>query len=185
MMNTTLTTEQMELVKNWKEGFKACTCEEGIKYVYENGISAEDYCKFIGLDYNTVARLGEVGYTLVYNCVGDKYVLYCETFIDNYMDGRLSVESVETEDYLGFYGECMGDKKSDLLDMSADELKKYLEGNYDNYSELEELIKDDLDEEDIVDDWIERNAEDAFDKAISNISNYTLRDKIKDAIDEL
>lgn len=184
MIKQTLMTEQKELVKNWKNGFKARGCEEGIKYVYEDGISAETYCAFMRLDYHTLKRLGDITYSIEYNCVDDKYILCCETYINQCMDGRISTEFEETEDFLGLYGEYMGDKLN-LLEMTAEDLKKYLEQNYDEYSELEELIQKDVDEEDIAKTWIDENYDSAFYRAIDDMGDSDKREKLKEMIDSL
>lgn len=185
MINATLTTEQKELVKNWKEGFKACACDEGIKYTYEEGISAETYCAFMRLDYRTLRRLGDITYCIVYNCVEDKYILRCETCINSCIDGRLSTEFVESEDYLGLYGECMGDKKLDLLDKSADELRDYLRRNYKAYAELEKHIQDDVDDEEIAKAWIHENYHSAFWFAVAELNDWDKKEKIMSMIEDL
>ncbi len=185
MMNTTLTTEQKEVVKNWKDLFVAFPCDEGIRYICREGLSAETYCTFLRLDNSTLRRLGDITYSIVYDYVESKYVLRCETYINGCMHERLSTEFEETEDYLGFYGECMGSKQKDLLDMSAEELKKYLKENYDDYSDLEDLFKAEVNEEEIAEDYIKDNPSHAFDTALDFMSDYDTRDAIKDAIDRL
>ena len=185
-MNTeNILVSQKEVVKNWKSSFSASPCDEGIKYIYVGTMSIQAYCEFMGLDYNTVARLGVVTYDIEYNCVEDKYILRCETYINGYLNENLTTEFEDTEDYLGFYNECMGGKKLDILGMSAEDLKKYLEENYDNYSGLEVLFRKEVDEEEIGEDYIKDNPSHAFSTALEFMGDYDTREALKEAIDSL
>ena len=47
------------------------------------------------------------------------------------------------------------------------------------------MIQGDCLAEEVALNWISDNQEDAFDKAIDEMSYYTLKDKIKEAIDSL
>lgn len=194
MMNATLTTEQMEVVKNWKKDFQPQACDEGIKYVYAGIMSSQVYCGFMRLDYATVTRLGVVTYGVEYNCVeGNKYILRCETYINGGMNEYLSTEFEDTEDYLGFYQETVDssnkgegtDTLAEVFKKNAEDVKKYLEENYDEYSELEELFKAEVDEEEVAEDYIRDNPSHAFDTALEFMSDYDKKDAIKDAIDRL
>lgn len=56
----------------------------------------------------------------------------------------------------------------------------------DNPNEaLSEALEQGADTEDVASDWISDNPEDAFDKAVDNMGTWNLKDKIKDAIDNL
>ena len=194
MMNAILTTEQKEVVKNWKKDFQSQACDEGIKYVYAGIMSSRVYCEFTRLDYATVARLGVVTYGVEYNCVeGNKYILRCETYLDGCKSEGLSTEFEDTEDYLGFYQETTDssnkgegtDTLAEFFKKNAEDVKKYLEENYEEYSELEELFKAEVDEEEVAEDYIRDNPSHAFDTALEFMSDYDKRDAIKDAIDRL
>ena len=109
MVTKNILTTQKEVVKNWKGDFQAQACDEGIRYVYKGDMTANSYCEFLRIDFFTVSLLGDVGYDIEYNCIeGNKYVLKCETYIDKFMNGKLSFELEDDEDYLGFYGETRG-----------------------------------------------------------------------------
>ena len=61
---------------------------------------------------------------------------------------------------------------------------------YEEFREqiISELTTDDIPDsltEDVAYNWISNNSEEAFDKAIDEMSDYILKDKIKEAIDSL
>lgn len=194
METRNILTTQKDVAKNWKDSFKPVPCDEGIKHVYMGGMTSQLYCEFMRLDYDTVARLGVVNYGIEYNCVeGNKYILRCETYIDGCVNERLSMELEDTEDYLGFYQETVGysneeegtDTIAEFFKKSAEEVKEYLEENYEYYSELEELFRAEVDEEEVAEDYIRDNPSHAFSTALEFMSDYDKRDAIKDAIDGL
>lgn len=105
-MEKQITTEQIEKAKELGKDFRAENGKEF--YVYCGTMFPSDYCHFLGLDYETVRLLGEVSYALTYYEIEDKeenkkYELACETYIDNFMNGKLSFTLEDSKDYLGLF----------------------------------------------------------------------------------
>ncbi len=186
-------TTQKEVVKNWKSDFQAHACDEGIRYIYKGGMTEQSYCEFLRMDCPTIRLLGEVTYSIKYNCIeGNKYILTCETYIDGFMNGKLSFELEDDEDYLGFYGETVGEVgKAQWLpdnwkELMSDEQKEEIAREWckDNSSELVDYLSD-SDKADIAYDYIDDNASDCVDRAYNDLGDYDKREFIKDCIDEL
>ena len=104
---------QKEEALSWKEGFYPYPSEENYEYyLYEaDNIGIENYCKFLGLDYKTLALIGNITYSVSYHRLAEErvYILRCTTAIDGAIFEKLSFELEDDEDYLGFYGETRGD----------------------------------------------------------------------------
>ena len=169
METKNILTTQKEVVKNWKSDFQAQACDEGIKYIYKGGMTEQGYCEFLRMDCPTVSLLGKVGYSIEYNCIeGNKYILTCETYIDNFMNGKLSFVLEDDEDYLGFYGETIGEVgKAQWLPsnwkelITNEQLHDILQER--NIQTIECLQDDDIPDEmkeRIVKDWCEENTSD-------------------------
>ena len=168
METKNILTSQKEVVKNWKDGFVANPCDEGIHYINKGYFpTVEEYCAFIGIDYQTVKRLGTVEYSMRYNCVNDCYILRCETYINNALYEPLSVEYEDNEDWLGFYGETIGKAQwlpSNWKELITDEqLHDILKER--NIQTIECLNDDDVPDEmkeRIARDWCNEHSEELF-----------------------
>jgi hypothetical protein len=163
-----------------------------------------DYCHFLGLDYETMRLLGEVSYTMTYHETEDKkYQLACVTFIDNFMNGKLSFTLEDSEDYLGFFPKKEEQEigvaqwlPSNWKELITDEqLHDILQER--NIQTIECLQDDDVPDEmkeRIARDWCKENSceleeyLDDYDKEkIANdyIDDNLNKDFIKDCIDRL
>lgn len=203
---------QKEIVIGWKGDFREQTTTEGEKCFTDCGnISAETYCALIRLDYQTVARLGEVTYSLDYHYNEGISVLYCSTFIDSVMNDKLSVGLEDSGDWLGLFNEgskaqwlpsnwkelITDEQIHDLLVSKniqtieclidsdvPDEMKERIAREWckENSCRLEEFL-DDYDKEKIAYDYIDDNPDEVAGKAFDKLSDP--KDFIKDCIDNL
>ena len=191
-MEKQITTEQIEKVKELGKDFR----EENGKefYVYCGTMFPSDYCRFLGIDYETVRLLGEVSYTMTYYETEDKkYELACETFIDNTSNGKLSFTLEDSEDYLGFFPKKEEQEigvaqwlPSNWKELMSDEQKEEVACEWckDNSSELVDYLSD-SDKTDIAYDYIDDNASDCLNRAYDGLGDYDRRSFLKDCIDEL
>lgn len=187
-----ITAEQIEKVKELAQDFRAENGKEF--YVYCGTMFPSDYCHFLGLDYETVRLLGEVSYTMTYYETEDKkYQLACETFIDNFMNGKLSFTLEDSKDYLGFFAKKEEQEigkaqwlPSNWKGLMSDEQKEEIAREWckENSGELIDFLTDDT-KEDIAYDYIEQNPSDMADRAYGCMSSYDQRDFIKECIDNL
>ena len=161
-----LSTQRVE-AKTWKSEFQSQSCDEGIRYVYEGGMTANAYCVFLGIDFHTVSLLGEVGYAIEYNCIeGNKYVLKCETYIDVFRNENLSFELEDNEDYLGLFTKKEEQKigvaqwlPSNWKELMSDEQKEEIAKEWCEKSSVTDFLSD-SEKEEIADDYIEQNNSD-------------------------
>ena len=187
-----ITAEQYVFVKTLAKDFRAENGKEF--YVYCGTMFPSDYCHFLGLDYKTLRLLGEVSYAMTYYETEDKkYQLACETYIDNFMNGKLSFTLEDSEDYLGFFAKKEEQEigkaqwlPSNWKELITDEQKEEIAREWckDNSCELEDYLDND-DKERIADDYIEQNNSDALDRAYNCLSSDEQREFIKDCIDNL
>jgi hypothetical protein len=195
-----ITTEQIEKIKELGKDFR----KEGEFINYCGAMFPSDYCHFLGIDYATVHLLGAVSYTMTYYETEDKkYQLACETYIDNFMNDKLSFVLEDSEDYLGFFTKEEEQKigvaqwlPSNWKELITDEqLHDILQER--NIQTIECLQDDDVPDEmkeRIARDWCEENSceleeyLDDYDKEkIANdyIDDNLNKDFIKDCIDRL
>lgn len=201
-MEKQITTEQIEKVKELVKDFRAENGKEF--YVYCGTMFPSDYCHFLGLDYETVRLLGEVSYALTYYETEDKkYELACETYIDSFMNGKLSFTLEDSEDYLGLFAKKEEQKigvaqwlPSNWKELITDEqLHDILqERNIQTIECLQDNDVPDEMKERIARDWCKENSceleeyLDDYDKEkIANdyIDDNLNKDFIKDCIDRL
>jgi hypothetical protein len=190
-----ITTEQIEKAKELVGDFR----KDKEKYVYCGIMLNSDYCHLLGIDYSTLHLLGEVSYSLVYVETEDKdYQLYCETYIDNVMNDKLSfiLEDIakDSEDYLGLFTEkAEGEDKeigvaqwlpSNWKELMSDEQKREIAEEWckENSEELVDYL-DENDKENIAYDYIDNNPNEVADSAFSKLSDP--KDFIKECIDNL
>ncbi len=207
-------TSQKEIVIGWKGDFREQRGADGKKYFTDCGnISAETYCAFIGLDYQTVKRLGEITYSIDYHYNEGISVLYCSTFIDSVQNDKLSVGLEGVEDWLGLFTEgeigkaqwlpsnwkelITDEQLHDILQERniqtieclidsdvPDEMKERIAREWcKNNSGELEQYLDDYDKEKIAYDYIDENPNEVADHAFSKLSDP--KDFIKDCIDSL
>ena len=196
MERKNILTSQKEEALVWKEGFYPYPSEENYEYyLYEAGnIGIENYCKFLGLDYKTLALIGNVTYSVSYHRLIEErvYILRCTTAIDGAIFEKLSFEFEDNVDFLGFFTKeetKIGVAQwlpSNWKELMSDEQKEEIAREWckDNSDELADFLDED-DKEGIVDDYIEHNNSDVLDKAYNCLSSYEQREFIKDCIDEL
>lgn len=211
MERKSILTAQKEVVKNsLKEGFSPKGAET---FEYLGDISAETFCALIELDYHTVAKLGNVTYSISYLKENELFLLLCETHIDSVMNDKLSVILEDTEDWLGLFKtegkaqwlpsnwkELITDEQlHDILqerniqtieclndDDVPDEMKERIAKDWckENSEELKDFLSD-SDKSDIAYDYIDENSSDCVDRAYGNLGSYDKKEFIKDCIDEL
>mgnify|MGYP003295744691 CR=1 FL=1 len=189
-----ITTEQLEKIKELAQDFRV---EKGkAVYVYCGAMLPSDYCHFLGIDYTTVHYLGEVSYAVSCHETEEKtYQLYCETYINNAMNERLSFILEDKEDFLGLFAEKAEEEQrigvaqwlpSNWKELMSDEQKEEIARSW---CELypEELVEylGDADKEELADDYVANNASKYASRAFSCLSSYEQRDFIKDCIDDL
>lgn len=189
-MEKQITTEQIEKVKELAKDFRAENGKEF--YVYKGGILASDYCRFLGLDYETVHLLGEVSYAMTYYETEDKkYQLACETYIGSVVNNKLSFILEDSEDYLGFFTKEEEQKigvaqwlPSNWKELMSDEQKEEIAREWckENSCELEQYL-DSYDKEKIAYDYIDDNPNEVADNAFDKLSDP--KGFIKNCIDNL
>lgn len=196
MERKNILTSQKEEALGWKEGFYPYPSEENYEYyLYEaDKIGIENYCKFLGLDYKTLALIGNVTYSVSYHRLIEErvYILRCTTTIDGAIFEKLSFEFEDNVDFLGFFtkeGTKIGVAQwlpGNWKELMSDEQKEEVAREWckENSSELIDYLDED-DKEGIADDYIEQNNSDVLDKAYNCLSSYEQREFIKDCIDEL
>lgn len=90
----------------------------------------------------------------------------------------------EFEDFLNSKEYVRAENKIELTDDEREEIAKdWIANNSDEA--LSEALENGADKEDVASDWISDYPEDAFDKAVDIMDSYVLKDKIKEAIDDL
>lgn len=191
METRNILTTQKEVVKNWKGDFQAQPCDEGIRYVYKGDMTANSYCEFLRMDFSTVHLLGEVGYAIEYNCIeGNKYVLKCETYIDNNVNEKLSFELEDDEDYLGFYGETRGDigvarwLPSNWKELMSDEQKEEIAKEWCKKNSVTDLLSD-SEKEEIAYDYMDENSSECANHSFEKMGSYDQKEFIKECINNL
>lgn len=204
MERKNILSSQKEIVVNsWKENFRVSRTGERIVFIYSGNISAETYCAFVSLDYQTLVHLGVISYTVEYDYDRDtrEYVLHCHTFIDSVLNEKLSFELTDEEDWLELFRLSELEKKEEtedtlkaFLSKTSDEIADYLKENeMDLWQELRQNIINELEADDLLDglkeevaeDWISENSNSAFHSALGHMGSCEIRDALKDAIDEL
>lgn len=192
-MEKQITTEQIEKVKELVKDFRA---ENGKEFYVYCGVMllASDYCRFLGIDYETVRLLGEVSYTMTYYETEDKkYELACETFIDNTSNDKLSFTLEDSEDYLGFFTKKEEQKigvaqwlPDNWKELMSDEQKEEVAREWcnDNSCELRDYLDDD-DREEIAYDYMDENSSTCANHCYEKMGSYEQREFIKDCIDNL
>ncbi len=211
-MERKILTSQKEVVKNSlkEDGFNF----SGVDVVkYLGDISAETYCALIGLDYHTVAKLGDITYSISYLKENELFLLLCETYVDSVKNDKLSVILEDTEDYLEMFktedkAQCLPSNWKELItdeqlhdilqerniqtieclndDDVPDEMKERIARDWCENNSDE--IKDYLDETDkmiIAYNYIEENPSDSGSEVAKHIGDYDAKDLIKELVDNL
>lgn len=198
MERKNILTSQKEIVlSSWKDKFSNSGVDV-VKYLGE--ISAETYCAFIGLDYSTVRRLGNVTYNISYlkevKEEEELFLLLCETYIDSVMNDKLSFILEDSEDYLGFFTKEEEQKigvaqwlPSNWKELITDEqLHDILqERNIQTIECLQDNDVPDEMKERIVKDWCEENSSDLqvvlSDSVKADIAYDYIDDNASDCVD--
>lgn len=190
-MQKTIKTEQIEIARAMAGDF----IEKADCYSYQGEMGPVEYCNLIGLDYDTVRLLGPVSYTISYQVTAEnKYQLACMTYIEGTVNEKLSVSLEGDTDFMGFNTKASDDNLENFLSKDPDEIIDWINENRPElWNSIRKDILDSIDADDVSDcvtediaySWIENNPESAFDRALDNMSTYDLKDRIKDAIDEL
>ena len=137
---------------------------------------------------------------------------YMNTEEEDYFEERLSVVYAHNYDFLDLFdrnGDMKGEEKSDeerkweefndafARFIGENDYEEVIENIKENHVTFWEKLKEDVAEnldyddvgdclaEEVADNWIRENSEEAFDKALNEMSSYDLKDKIKEAIDSL
>ena len=189
MNRKTIDDRQKALVKElWING---TTVDGRNGKIYCHDISISDFCKILDYDLHTLALMTdgkEIKEKLEYyheeKEEGIIYSLECKLYVEGMLWENTSVCLTSDSDFMGFF---MGfaDTTDDFFSGKSYDIAEKIR---EKYPEVYEYIADNLDDdakEDIGRAWAEDNPDDAYEVAISNISSYGLREKIKDAIDEL
>lgn len=107
---------------------------------------------------------------------------------------KMSVQEVLENVFVNYFNEfeyflktkeyVREEDKTELTDDEREEIAKdWIANNSDEA--LSEALENGADKEDVAKDWISDYPEDAFDKAVDIMDTYVLKDKIKEAIDNL
>lgn len=167
MERKNILTSQKEIVKNsWKGDFSKSEIDT---FGYYGCISEETYCAFISLDYNTLARLGNVTYDISYlkevKEGKEFFLLLCLTSINSAINDRLSVTFEDSEDWLGLFSTNQEEGKARWLPsnwkelITDEQLHDILQER--NIQTIECLNDDDVPDEmktHIAIDWCENNS---------------------------
>lgn len=116
-----ITTEQIEKARELVKDFKKQ--KEHDCYVYCGLHSHASYCKLLGIDFDTIILLGEIGYSMFYSRITEnKYRLSCMTYIDNVVMTGLSFMLEDDTDFLELFTEEEEKKDNSLEDFFNDNL---------------------------------------------------------------
>ena len=109
-----ITTEQIEKARELAKDFKKQ--KEHDCYVYCGLLDDESYCKFLGIDFDTVILLSDIkdmSYTMSYlRTMKNKYRLCCMTYAGTIIPG-LSFTLEDDSDFLGLFTEEKEEEKKD------------------------------------------------------------------------
>lgn len=153
-----ITTEQIEKARELAKDFRK---EKGHDYyVYCGTLDNDSYCKFIGIDFDTVRLLGDVGYSIEYVKTSEnKYRLNCLTYACNTVVNDFCFLLADDTDFMGLFAE---DKKKKEEEKNTS-LEDFFNDNSGNVvRKLKEMYPD------VVSDIVE--------EVIHDIRNYDLDD---------
>lgn len=206
MRTEIINAEKLEMVKKLTEGkwHKMENNTNSIVILQADSVSNAEYSEIADIDCNTLEKLGGFYGILEYFENGGQFMLKCETYMnteeEDSFEERLSVVYADSCDFLDLF------KKEERVDnVQKNYINNYFNDNMENiadkleedFPEVYEKLKEQIIEnlgcddvggclaEEVALNWISYNQEDAFDKAIDEMGDYTLKDKIKEAIDSL
>lgn len=154
-----ITTEQIEKARELVKDFKKQ--KERDCYVYCGTLDNDSYCKFIGINFDTVRLLGDVSYSIEYVKTSEnKYRLNCLTYVCNTVMNDFCFLLADDTDFLGLFTEEKNEEKQKEKDISLEDFFNDNPGNV--LRKLKEMYPD------VVSDIVE--------EVIHDIRNYDLDD---------
>lgn len=195
MNRKTIDERQESMVKElWKDG----TVIDGEKgKIYCQDITDTDFCNILGYDLKTMALMigdenreakGKLEYYHVEAEEGITYILDCKLYVEGILWDNISASLTSDKDFMGFFV-GWAETEDDFFDGDKEKIVEKIKARYPEvYEYIVDSVRDNLTDEEVADigeTWAEDNPDEAFDIGIRNLSGYDLRDKIKDAIDEL
>lgn len=183
----------------WKNG----TVTDGVNSkIYCQDITDSDFCNILGYDLRTMALMigdenreakGKLEYYHIEKEAGITYILDCELYVEGILWGNISASLSSDKDFMGFFA-GWAETEDDFFDGDEEKVAEKIKSRYPEvYQHIVDNVLNNLSDYDLTDEqigclgeaWAEDNPDEAFDIGIRNLSGYDLRDKIKDAIDEL
>lgn len=125
-----ITTEQIEKARELAKDFRKQKRRDC--YVYCGFLDNDSYCKFLGIDFNTVILLSDtedMGYYMTYSRAAEnKYQLTCTTYAGNAIPG-LSFVLEDDTDFLDFFTEEKEEEEKEKKDNSLEDFFNDNSGN--------------------------------------------------------
>ena len=193
----TLTEEKAKILRDYANIIEK---EPGCEKLYLR-MDAVPYCELLDLNADTVTRLskennvfGDIAYTKVTEEGTVKYVTVCHTYVDNEQIVQWNEEFSNETDILGLFAKNGEMTLTEFFNQTSDKIADYIkENDPDLWQELREGIVTDLEESDLTDclkedvgkGWVYCNTDIALDICFREMSNYDLKEKVKDFIDSL
>ena len=195
MKTEIINAEKLEKVKKFTEGkwHKMENSTNSIVILQADSVSNAEYSEIADFDCNTLEKLGGFYGIITYFENGGQFMLKCETYMnteeEDYFEERLSIVYSAEYDFLDLFK-----KEDDFFDGDEENVAEKIKARYPEvYQHIVDSVLNNLSNYDLTDEevanigetWAEDNPDEAFSIGLRNISSYDLKDKIKDAIDEL
>lgn len=153
-----ITTEQIEKARELAKDFR----KKQDYYVYCGTLDNDSYCKFIGIDFDTVRLLGDVSYSIGYVKTSEnKYRLNCLTYAGNTVINELCFVLEDDTDFLGLFTEKEEEEKENnsledfFNDTPGNVVRKLREMYPDVVSDIESEVISHIRDYDLADSDIE------------------------------
>lgn len=193
----TLTEEKAKILKDFA---KIIEKEKDCEKLYLH-MDVTPYCELLDLNADTVTRLSKennvycnIAYTKVTEEGTVKYYTVCYTYVDNEQIVQWNEEFCNDTDILGLFAKNGEKTLTEFFNQTSDKIADYIkENDPDLWQELRQNIINGLEEDDLLEDlkedvgknWVYCNTDIALDICFREMSNYDLKDKVKDFIDSL
>ena len=183
----------------WKDG----TVIDGVNSkIYCLDITDSDFCRLLDYDLHTMANIigdenrevkGELEYYHVEEDEGITYTLECKLYVEGILWDNISVSLTSDKDFMGFFV-GWAETEDDFFDGDKEKIAEKIKSRYPEvYQHIVDNVLNNLSDYDLTDEevehigetWAEDNPDEAFRIGIHNLGGYDLKEKIKDAIDEL
>ena len=183
----------------WKDG-TVIDGENG--KIYCQDITVSEFCDILSYSIETLANMigdeskevkGKLEYYHVEADEGITYTLECKLYVEGILWDNISASLTSDKDFMGFFI-GWAETEDDFFDGDEEKVAEKIKARYPEvYQHIVDSVLDNLEDYDLTSEqkdsigeaWAEDNPDEAFNIGIRNLSGYDLKDKIKDAIDEL